>query len=509
MSSIIKEIKDICKSKKLTFCEKFYCSKDTKTIMGEILFKEMLFLDYRDSEAGSNPREYNGLVKTNLEIFKSLLTHRNMFRFLHSGIIVSLTDTVMDEKDNSIKYSESCLTNGNQTRFVILLITLLKLFLGKNNLRDIRTKEYKDFLKADFNDEHKIMSIINRIKFLKVTQVVNTLKGNREYAQCFKDLDLKKFLNSRIRVQVNRIDQIVSDLEEDSKMDEYKVGTLIAEANNDTQKVKVDDIFGNKYKRDLQEFVFKEFLKEFKHKVEIEYRMGEVTDAVDKVHILTLLRPIVALGLLTKEKDIYKYTNQRAPIYKLFEKVLGIRAKASNTIEAISKLIPLLYNIRKDFVAPELDLLRKRFIREYTKKGLTGELDETVIHKEILSAKEDENLIEKIVRKSVGYNIEHVFPVLIYRTRKLFEESDGKVELKIKASDKPKYFKTLIEAIYSKYISQKLKGLPTSLTTFVRSSDFYETGQEAYITLKNTLGLEETDYIDRNKHILGVLRGRG
>jgi len=49
----------------------------------------------------------------------------------------------------------------------------------------------------------------------------------------------------------------------------------------------------------------------------------------------------------------------------------------------------------------------------------------------------------------------------------------------------------------------KLKGLPTSLTTVVRSKEFYETGQEAYVALKHSFNLEETDYIEKNKRITG------
>ncbi|TET58742.1 MAG: hypothetical protein E3J52_07670 [Promethearchaeota archaeon] len=501
MENIIKEIKKICNNKKLTFCDTFYYAEDHKTIMGEIFLKEILFLDYRDSEAGSNPREYNGLKKTNLEIFKSLLAHQEMFRFLHSGIIVSLTDTAIN--NNSIKYSDSCLTNGNQTRFIMLIIALLKLFFNGNKLKDVVRKECDDFLRINFGDDPKIMPIIKQIKFAMINQVVNYLKANGKYLKIFNNLKLDQFLNLKIRIQVNLIDSIVNDLE-DNKIDEYTVGTLIAEANNDTQKVKVDDIFGNKYKNELKKYIFKDFSEEFTNKVMIEYRMGEIVDKIDKVHILTLLRPIVPLGLLTKEKNIFKYTNQRAPIYKLFERILRVKEKKKNTIETISKLIPLLYEIRIKYVVPQLDLLKKQFTREYTGKAINGELENTIIHKEISSAKGNEQLLEKIVRKNVGYNIEHIFPVFVYRIRKLFRYSEAqeKIELTISNNDVPIFFKTLIEVIYKRYIEVKLKGLPTSLTTVVRSSEFYEKGEEAYITLKNTYSSEETDFIEKNKYII-------
>jgi hypothetical protein len=504
MKKMIEEIMQISNSRKLTFSDMFYRSKDDKTIMGEVSLKEILFLDYRDSEAGSNPREYNGLQKANLEIFKSLLAHQDMFRFLHSGIIVSLTDTVI--KDNTIKYADSCLTNGNQTRFVILIITLLRLFSKERNLTDFDFKEYQNFVKTNFGDNQRIMPILKQIKPRNITQAVNILKGNSKYLNCFNNLKLDKLLNSKIRILLNLIDQIVDDLE-DPKVDVYAVGTLIAQANNDTQKVKVDDIFGNKYKSELREYIFKVFLEKFKDKFMIEYRTGEIVEKVDKVHILPLLRPIVALGLLTKEKNICHYTNHRGPVYTLFEKILRVKDKdkPKNTIEAISKLIPVLFGIRITYVVPNLDLLKKTLVREYTLKAIDGELDTTIIHKDILSAKGDEKIIEKIIRKNVKYSIEHIFPVLVFRIRKLFEESNSgeQIRLTISDTDAPKFFKSLTEVIYRKYVDQKLGGLPTSLTTLVRSPEFYQIGEETYISNKHNFDLEETDFIEKNKYVIG------
>jgi hypothetical protein len=236
----------------------------------------------------------------------------------------------------------------------------------------------------------------------------------------------------------------------------------------------------------------------------IEYRLGEIIDKVDKVHILTLLRPIIATGILTKEKKIFEYTNQRAPIYKLFEKLLRNKDKASKTIEAISKLSLLLYDIRKTYVEPLLDLQRKNFLREYKGKAIKGDLEDTIINKQISSAGGNEEEIEKIIRPYVNYNVEHIFPVLVYRVRKIIKEGDrsGEIVFALPEGKMPGFFKALIEVIYRKYIETKLKGLPTSLTTFVRSKEFYETGEEAYVTFKHTYSLEESNYIENNRYLI-------
>lgn len=71
MREIINEIIEPAKNKTISFSEPFYKSLNAKTIMGEVPFKEILFLEYRETEAGSNPREYIGLKKTNRQIFSS------------------------------------------------------------------------------------------------------------------------------------------------------------------------------------------------------------------------------------------------------------------------------------------------------------------------------------------------------------------------------------------------------------------------------------------------------
>lgn len=502
MNDFVNELKRISNSKELTFPEQFYCSTDRKTIMGEIPFRDILFLDYRDTEAGSNPREYIGLIKTNKVILQSMLSHAEMFKFLHSGIIISLTDVNISDPKHVIKYSDCCLTNGNQTRFLVLIITLLKLVSSNKVLSSINSKNYSNFVKSTFGDSPRILDILHRINFSKITQVITFLNGNKKYSKEFNEIELRSFLDLRVRIQINPINFILSDLEE--KLDEYSVGTLIAEANNDTQKVKVDDIFGNKYKKDLETHLFNTFIKNSNDKIRIEYRIGEISDRVDKVHILTLLRPGIATGILTKEKKIFEYTNKRDPIYKTFEKLLRNKDKANKTIKIISQLMPLLYDIRKTYVEPELDLQKKNFIREYIEKATEDGLSDTIVAKQISSAKNNKGEIEKIIKPYVNYNIEHIFPVLIYRIRKLFDmpRTSDKITFIVPKDKMPDFFRALIEAIYKNYIEAKFRGLPSSLTTFARSKDFYKTGEETYIALKNAYQLKESDFIEKNKYLI-------
>lgn len=501
MDNLITKIKKGFKENTMFFSEKFFLSDDNKTIMGEVVFKEILFLEYRDTEAGSNPREYYGLKQTNVNILKSLLKdYKNMFRFLHSGIIVSLVNPTV-ENEKKVEYDYCCLTNGNQTRFIILIITLLKLYFEKKDLSIMSQKELNLFLKDHFYDVDKIKDVILFVKANKVNQMIRFLLDNKKYLDAFNKIDLNNFLNSRIRILVNLINSIVEDL--DDKLDDYSAGTLIAEANNDTQKVKADDIFGNKYKIELETKIFRDFIEEFKDNVRIEYRLGEIVEKGEKVHILTLLRLVVATGILTKEKIIFTLTNQRNPVYKLFENLFK-KDKQEKTSKIVSKIIPLLYKIRVHHVEPILEQHRRTLTRKYKQKAVEGDLEDSIIYKEIKKVLKNDTKLEKLIKRNVNYNTEHILPVLIFKIKNLIIKNDGedKFELNVPKDKLNDFLRTLIEVIYETYVDLKLNGLPTSLTTVVRSKDFYEIGTEAYKTLLRTYNLEETNFVYNNRFLV-------
>ncbi len=512
MCEIVKEIIEIAESKTISFSEAFYKSLDAKTIMGEVPFKEILFLEYRETEAGSNPREYNGIKgqkNTNRQILHSLLTDStNRFRFLHSGIILCLTTYSRTEINSlTIKYEECCLTNGNQTRFIILILTLMKLFFGDNEITLIKTSEYNGFIKKTFKDSEIVKSVLKYVKFSKVSEVANYIIKSNKYKDIFNNLDIHQFLDSRIRVQINIINTMIEDLEAD--LDAYSAGTLIAEANNDTQKVKPDDIFGNKYKKELQDYVFSDFNSKYGEHVRIEYRYGEIVEkSIGKIHILALLRLIIPIGILKKDKDIYNLTNQRTPIYTTFSKLISKidknNEKAITTAKVIAKLIPLLYEIKETYVIPSLVNHKRELIREYKKQAFAGELEDMIISKEIYEAKGSEEKIEKIVKGIVNYNIEHIMPVIVFRIRKLFKETNAhELILTIPEDSLEQYFTTISEVVYDSYVKMKLKGLRSSLTTAVRDRSFYEFGTEAHTTFKRmNKNIEETDFIEKYQYII-------
>jgi len=143
------------------------------------------------------------------------------------------------------------------------------------------------------------------------------------------------------------------------------------------------------------------------------------------------------------------------------------------------------------------------FIRNYKEKAIAGDLENTIIGPEIEKLRNNDQELEKLIRRSIRYNIEHIMPVLVFRIREVLKEKgNAQLDLTISEENRSKFFEGLIEAIYEKYIKMKLGGLPTSLTTKVRNKNFYEYGREAYITFKRTFGFQETNYIMQNRYII-------
>ncbi|HHT9125616.1 MAG TPA: hypothetical protein ACFYD6_07330 [Candidatus Brocadiia bacterium] len=488
---------------KLTFPEKCFVSGDKKTIFGETLFRDVLFLDYRDTEAGSNPREYIGLKKTNLEIIKSILKDQEMFRFLHSGMIVSATGVNIDSDYLSISYETCCLTNGNQTRFIILILSLLKQYsTNTKSLENFVQRSFNEFLNHEFKNNNPIRDFLRLVKFPKVSEVRKFLCDNNKYFTNFNALALDKLLNSKIRITINSLDKITESID---NLDEYATGTLIANANNDTQNVKVDDIFGSKHKKFLEETIFRDFIAKYGSKVEIEYRFGEIIGRKPKVHILTLLRPVIATGIFTKYKEIFRLSNQRAPIYNIFIRLIRNKekGKVQTTIKVVSKIIPLLYSIREDIVINQLKLQRDIYYREYVEKAINGELKNTSIRNNIkFENNEPSEDTKRVLRNITNYNIEHIFPVVVFRIRNLIKDSENRAELVITKDKEGEFLKSIINAIYKRYIELKLIGSSGSITTEIRSDKFFESGAEAYETLKDIYKFGETNCIKDNQYLI-------
>ncbi len=165
-------------------------------------------------------------------------------------------------------------------------------------------------------------------------------------------------------------------------------------------------------------------------------------------------------------------------------------------------MIPLLYDIRENFIIPQLRLHKSIFYREYREKAINKELDTTTIRDRI-KFKDGELLEDSIdaLKKITNFNIDHIIPVVVFRIRKIIKLNLlAKWQLQFQ-TDKEKFFKTIIQAIYKSYIELKLIGTAGSITDEIRKTAFFKNGEEGYEALKNLLNFEETKFIEENKYI--------
>ena len=151
--------------------------------------------------------------------------------------------------------------------------------------------------------------------------------------------------------------------------------------------------------------------------------------------------------------------------------------------------------------------LKQKLLKETPKSSLSKYIKKSaksMIKKEILEFRNDDDAIDNWINKNVDYNIEHILPVIIYRVRNLikFDDVNDKCILTIPDKHMDKFFKTLVKVVYENYVKNKLKGLRTSLTTLVRSEDFYEAGSETYEALVGTLELQETNFVYEHRKLI-------
>ena len=124
----------------------------------------------------------------------------------------------------------------------------------------------------------------------------------------------------------------------------------------------------------------------------------------------------------------------------------------------------------------------------------------------MLKFKNNNQKLEKLIKTNINYNIEHILPVLVFQIRNLIFK-DGKddiLKLNLNENKKEEFLRSLTEIIYESYVEKKLKGLPTSLTTVVRSQEFYEMGIDGYKALIRSKenNASETDFVLKNRVII-------
>jgi len=109
----------------------------------------------------------------------------------------------------------------------------------------------------------------------------------------------------------------------------------------------------------------------------------------------------------------------------------------------------------------------------------------------------DDKAKERVIKNLVKYSTDHLMGVIVFTIRKMFvEEDDKKITLTIPEDKERDFFSSLIEQTYRKYINSRIK--EQYFSSFVRTKEFFEIGQDSYSALRSLYKFDETEFIDSN-----------
>ncbi|MBY7025057.1 hypothetical protein FDC27_09905 [Clostridium botulinum] len=471
---------------------------------------------YIYTEAGSNPREFQGMTSTNIKILKSILEDNKRFWAKHLGICLTIKSG-SNEYDKSmergiLQYEDACITNGLQTLSLFRILLMIKIF-QRYKLRD---DIHKKITKTIENSFKEIISEIlpyasdlffESINILQINKVLYWIhkKENKRYLKLLNELDIDELLNIRISFKAVLLDEIVDD--DENYLDSIqKWGGDIADSNNETQNVKEDDKFGTKYKQWFRDNIMKNIDGKI---VDIEYRKYSIDkDKLPVKHILQVLRVIMPTTLIVdyksndKSNDKYgtnpanmisKYANNRAPVFNFFEKWITIAngkevpKEVKDSIEIIKNLMPKLTE-KMLYFENELNNYYSKLTFEEVAKSTTQNEHEL---KKRLGVDEDEineAVLNRAVTSQLRFSSSNVFPLMVFATRTAIKITE---RLKVEYDIEEKLIKGMIPGIYKILLKQRLARQYGSTSDMFRDAQVYIDSEEIY-----KMKMDYTEQID-------------
>jgi hypothetical protein len=496
-----------------------YSPSPPEAVLGETTLGQLLGVPSKDSEAGSNPREFQGMKsRTNKKILESFLkNHNRAFWALHSGVSMTVT-TGRWEKDESsslvLLFDDACLTNGLQTVTIGRILTLIKAYQLYTEHDSIHTKinrnmsdKWQECINASFPAD--ISKQLLSINLEHVNSILSWLHQdkNSKYLQLVKSMSLSDIINTKLSFKAVLLDELADLLRDEDSTEESdltKLGTKIAEANNETQRVDPGDIFGTGNKQWLNNYLFSALPKN----VKIEYRRYE-EDRADVnqrvIHVLDLLRAILPTTFIVERKSKTKvedvasfvagYANLREPIYNLFNRIIQIHQTKKHP--EIERVVIILRNLMPPMA--ETMAIAEVFWNEQRKKLSFERVNEwsplrkTTLRKKIFED-EDGTLLKKNadseIRKFLSFSFANLFPIFVYATHTAIEVSeDFSVQYEIEEST----ISHLVEEIYQNLCIVRLQSTLGSTSNLFRDSSIYRT---AALKFDLICRIQKKEYVD-------------
>jgi hypothetical protein len=502
--------------KDLGFGKIGYTKPCSEAVMGLAAFGQLLVVPYKDSAAGSNPREFQGMKSaTNKKILESLLKNQKTFWALHSGVTITVTSGINDESAQELEYEDACLTNGLQTVTIARILAMIKAYQEDSNRSEIHTKINRNMSERLHECITKVFSPdvveqLSNIKLEHVNSVLNWLSSqdHAELRNRLNTISLKDLLDIKVSVKIMLLDNLVTEsIEGKEALALEKLGYDIAEANNETQKVEAGDLFGSHNQKWLKEELFKNIQKP----VVVEYRRlsEDRSDTNQKiVHVLDLLRAILPTTLIIDDGDdndasfVANYANRREPIYNWFDRVISIHRDDGDKRLEIKRNVGILKNLMPDLV--EMIFLVQRLWDKQRKEISFKTVNEWYTLKNAVPALRTQIFEEQgshlpkqdadnILKKYLGFSFANVFTIFVYATRRAIEIDDN---FKVVYSLPEDKVGLLITEIYRSLAKERLtKSILGSTSELFRNPDLYINAEHTFNLITKTANLEFHDYI--------------
>lgn len=327
---------------------------------GYIKAAQLFELGHWYTGAGSNPREYQGLRRksTNAEIARTAIVMPHHFPKFHGGVTINVVGSEIAGDELAWgEWSEACLTNGLQTRSVLMLLRIARTYVGNRNQIPGRFNprnledSWRQLVTEAFPDSESCQDQGLNLGPQHLNQVLGWLNDS-DLQDMFLALAPEDFDSIHVYARVEDITQAAQDLNATTNA----LGTQIADAHNSTQAVKPEDLLGTTYYQELEE-VFTPFAVRYQGQIVVEYRHGTAPRKSDKttMSLLDLFRMLVPLGLVTpdaSDSEIH-FAKQiallsaarRGPFIDLFRSIMAHRTdhRVQSLLQLWAQLLPLVY----------------------------------------------------------------------------------------------------------------------------------------------------------------------
>lgn len=475
---------------------------------------QLLTIPHKESSAGANPREFQGMKSsTNKKILENMLKNYNIhFTAHHQGVTITALGATLHD-DGIFTFDDACLVNGLQSVTMARILVMIKAYQGNRPEVHRKINKSSDQKWKDTIDQFFSPDAAEQLQSISIDHINSVLTwlhlpANKYCLNKFNKMSLEEILMLPLTIKVILLDALV-DEENGNEEDMRNFGMSIAEANNETQKVKADDLFGTKHKQLLQDSIFQDISTPYL----VEYVRLEAdrrTSNLKIIHVLDLLRAILPVTLLiekeaeTAESFVANYAAHRERVYNFFQRLLNILSdekhpynyKVQKAFSILRTLMPHLVEVRND-VQLQWDAI-KNGLSAQAILNWGHDLRNTALGTKIFydsQGNERKNVedINRAVREHLGFSFTNAFPVFVFATRPAII-IDDKYNASYNLSDDQ--ISAMVEAIYSRMVELRLTKSYSSTSNLFRDPALYRGAAQSFRQFLKIQKIPAYDYTD-------------